>query len=724
MNLETIKANSKPIATNFEYVYAEDSNKAFVKIAKDVLKHLLLNDTYSKEELDDKLSLIPRFSVQVVSNLPTENISETTVYLVPAEEDEDNLYTEYINVNGLWEILGTQKVPNVEVTKESIESALGYTPANQTDVDDIQQMVNDLGGVVDYVVTGAEKVVNKVLAVRNAYSFVSGNVSDLHTDGTGQTSISILHAGQAMNEIQKRTQLDLLAIHGDIMPNHFEDRYKTGFPYVKKCFSDVAKAIPFIQMQGNHDELSTDTTDEARQKYFAYIGANNVCTVTDWENRFRNYGYKDFESQKKRIIYLNTADVSESGVTSDTYVSASQLLWLVNTALDFSNKEDAENWTFSVYGHHCLDWYGNVSNVLKILDAYKGKTSGSITLDGVTIAYDFTNAVVKFIAYYHGHLHNFRVKRLGTNGVLDITIPNACFNRNNEYGTSSSYDDTVHNTYGDLDSNGNQRQFNKTADTVNDTAFNIIVEDMLNEKIHCFNYGSGIDREIPFVEEVVEETKYTITRNLANCTSSSSLTEIVEGGSHSETLSADSGYTMDGAMVTVTMGGDDISSSYSNEVLNIANVTGDIVISASAVKEETGGGDTPSYTNKITTSIAKDGSIYNEKGYKENYRISTSSGDESYESGMSVTGFMKVHENGDSCTIEVKDIDLTSGKSTYGWYDAGFKFKAGGYCNDAFSEADAKGVRKYTSTDSSRQYVRISGAFGENPVITIDEPIE
>ena len=46
--------------------------------------------------------------------------------------------------------------------------------------------------------------------------------------------------------------------------------------------------------------------------------------------------------------------------------------------------------------------------------------------------------------------------------------------------------------------NGNQRQFNKTANTAKDTAFNVIVVDRQNRKIHCFNYGAGIDREISY----------------------------------------------------------------------------------------------------------------------------------------------------------------------------------------------------------------------------------
>lgn len=166
-----INAYDKPVANDFEYVYAEDKDKGFRKVTKAMMKVLLgvatnlselTNDkgfvdntvsnlknyylkteTYSKEELDDKIALIPKFSVKVVYALPFEDISESTIYLVPANDGTENLYTEYINVNGLWEILGTQKVPQIEVTKESIESALGYTPADEQKLSQLQDTVND-----------------------------------------------------------------------------------------------------------------------------------------------------------------------------------------------------------------------------------------------------------------------------------------------------------------------------------------------------------------------------------------------------------------------------------------------------------------------------------------------------------------------------------------------------------------------------------------------------
>lgn len=343
--------------------------------------------------------------------------------------------------------------------------------------------------VPTYVVAEASRVANEVLSVRNAHSFVFGAISDLHTDGKDYPIIEnwsasgVKHAGQGMNAINDITQLDLVAIFGDIIVDRFNDTYKEGFKYVRKCFHDVYKAVPYIQMQGNHDELSTDTTEQGRQKYYAYIGANNVGTITDYDNKFRNYGYRDFDNYKLRVIYLNTADVSDYEVAKDCYVSTEQLNWLNNVALNLSDTE----WGIIVLSHHPLNWYG-LSGLLPALTAYKAKKSGA-----------------ELIAHFHGHLHNFRAERLDgngeptqdTNGVLTITIPNACYGRNNEYGTSSSSDDDTKARFGDAE-NGIQRQFNKKVGAAEDTAFNVVVVDRRYRKIHCFNYGAGVDREINY----------------------------------------------------------------------------------------------------------------------------------------------------------------------------------------------------------------------------------
>ena len=71
------------------------------------------SQTYSRDQIDQMISAIPKFSVEVVNTLPTTNISPTTVYLRTmsgADTQTNNLYTEYIYVNGSWEILGVQTI--------------------------------------------------------------------------------------------------------------------------------------------------------------------------------------------------------------------------------------------------------------------------------------------------------------------------------------------------------------------------------------------------------------------------------------------------------------------------------------------------------------------------------------------------------------------------------------------------------------------------------------
>lgn len=107
---------------------------------------------------------------------------------------------------------------------------------------------------------------------------------------------------------------------------------------------------------------------------------------------------------------------------------------------------------------------------------------------------------------------------------------------------------------------------------------------------------------------------YNITRNLVGCTSNKDIISIGEGNPYNEVFTALDDYKLNGASVIITMGGVDISSMYSNGMLNIAEVTGDIVINITAVS-------IPVYnitrsltncvSNKDVTSI-KEGESYTE----------------------------------------------------------------------------------------------------------------
>lgn len=80
------------------------------KAVGDLTNYYLKTETYTQDEINQMLSAIPKFSIQPVDSLPTVDISTTTVYLLKSGEESQNLYTEYIYVNGVWEYLGTQTV--------------------------------------------------------------------------------------------------------------------------------------------------------------------------------------------------------------------------------------------------------------------------------------------------------------------------------------------------------------------------------------------------------------------------------------------------------------------------------------------------------------------------------------------------------------------------------------------------------------------------------------
>lgn len=76
----------------------------------------------------------------------------------------------------------------------------------------------------------------------------------------------------------------------------------------------------------------------------------------------------------------------------------------------------------------------------------------------------------------------------------------------------------------------------------------------------------------------------TITNNLTGCTTSNAAASGTEGASYSATITASSGYSLTGATVSITMGGTDITSTaYNNGTISIAELTGNLVITITAV---------------------------------------------------------------------------------------------------------------------------------------------
>ena len=92
-----------------------------VKSVDDLINYYLKSETYTKAEVDALVSVNLKF--EVLAQLPTEDISTTTIYLVPAANPHtENAKDEYIYVNGAWELIGsTEFVLSIEQGASGIE---------------------------------------------------------------------------------------------------------------------------------------------------------------------------------------------------------------------------------------------------------------------------------------------------------------------------------------------------------------------------------------------------------------------------------------------------------------------------------------------------------------------------------------------------------------------------------------------------------------------------
>lgn len=554
---------------------------------------------------------------------------------------------------------------DASVTAANIKSALGYTPADQEKVEKLSNAIVGLTGAPDYLIKEVERVANAVQSVRTARTLVFPVLSDMHIfDGNSNHAASLTsaqYAGMGIGGLKKRLHFDFVGYLGDYTwgaADHTVKQVKQDITAFKETTDTNDEEIWCV---GNHDlnyGKNRDrlmTTDEV----YAYIGANSdgVKPYADIE---RGYGYLDFEQQKIRVIYLNTCDVSDWVVTDGVaarseWVSPAQIQWLADTALNFASKDTPSEWGIVIIGHHPLHYgFSCFDSVMLLLEAYRDGLRGSLsctiraeTVNGSTtypqqtVSYDFSaEERAEIICNIHGHNHNCGYSKISSSTrtgsalvapwLWRFCIPNICANR---YNTGAELGEL----YGEYDESGNAITWTKETGTAKATSFCVVSIDRANELIYAHIFGAGVDRVMSYGE--VEPVTYTITRNLTNCTSSGSAVSVVEGSAHSETLTAASRYTMDGATVTVTMGGVDITSTaYSGGVLTIGSVTGDIVITATAEAVPVA----PSYTNQIPISTDASGNIFDGDGFIENQKLSSSGGATTSATGYATTGFIPI----------------------------------------------------------------------------------
>lgn len=542
---------------------------------------LQYNGMYAVVELiGDTTTNTWQFVVQqmaTINDIPT-NVSQLendSGFLTKAPVTSVNNQTGAVNIN-----IPTA-LPNPKTLTINGKSYNGSSDVN---------LIIDAGDAIpDYVRTEAERVATVVQSRKNADTVTFLVCSDLHhsyeISTAAQQTASIEHLGQAMSIVRQKVQVDFAAMLGDTVWDHGEsvENALKSMRYVNSCIHNAFNGIPNLRTRGNHECLynGAGLTDD---QIFANIFAWNTGAKYDANNRLGGYCYRDFEDYKLRVICINTCESSDGSFV----VSNTQNTWL-QSALDLSAKGDG--WRSIVLGHHPPDWVSSSSNLVQTLKAATG-----------------------LIAVFHGHVHGFKVDKIPGTEITRIAIPNACFGRENEYGQNGKTENAEGTEFGE------ETTYGKTANTANDTAFCVVTIDLAEKKIYADHYGAGYSRLIPYNDVVLNS--YTVANSLTNASTSNNVASVTEGASYSATLTPDSGYTL--SSVKVTMGGADVTASvYNAGIVNIASVTGNVVITATAVESST---DSENYTNLVPTSLDYDlDGVFNGVGYKDGHYSTTDS---------------------------------------------------------------------------------------------------
>lgn len=133
-----------------------ENDEEFIKnTVADLKNYYLKSETYTQEEINQLISVLPKYSVVVVDSLPLVGDLEK-IYLLKVGDEEGNLFDEYIYVNSKWERIGSQRIDlSNYATKEEVE--------------ELEQEIDDLKGDLEELNEKILTYIDIIPTVKNGY---------------------------------------------------------------------------------------------------------------------------------------------------------------------------------------------------------------------------------------------------------------------------------------------------------------------------------------------------------------------------------------------------------------------------------------------------------------------------------------------------------------------------------------------------------------------------
>lgn len=155
----------------------EESNELFDDIEDAVAE----KDGESKplrNEIINRIQALKTLGLKIVQEKPISDIEENTIYLIPkADQDENNIYDEYIYINNNWELIGNTKTNLSE-----------YAPLNSPQLSGIPSAPTAAYG------TNTDQIATTAFVQQSLRPTVIVSVNDIPVGTTVSVTLTLMHS--------------------------------------------------------------------------------------------------------------------------------------------------------------------------------------------------------------------------------------------------------------------------------------------------------------------------------------------------------------------------------------------------------------------------------------------------------------------------------------------------------------------------------------------------
>ena len=354
-NLETKTANVEADHTKLEGIEeGAEVNKIDTVAVKDVSGEHDLVAAAKKVTIDltayatkVELSTIPKFAIEVVSVLPEEEISDTTIYLVKSEQEESqNLYIEYIHVSGAWEKLGEQKLDlsgyaTTVAMNAAIQSAVADLASTQDVTDAVEAAKTEIEGDVDtklvdyYTKTDADAKIKEEIA--GAKTTISAEITTAKEEVLGQVDTK-LEDYSTTEEVDQKISEAVSAVDVGVTKITAGDGVN-----VDKNTGEVTISLPAMEDKSTNNTETKNFIKDIKTDGFGRITDIISAELPEDANTFRAVqvnGEEAFGETDKTA--LNFADGDHIKITKDAQTGAIKISAEIPAAVVYEGSNTIE----------------------------------------------------------------------------------------------------------------------------------------------------------------------------------------------------------------------------------------------------------------------------------------------------------------------------------------------------------------------------------------------